>query len=75
VEIPNWVTLKDFLVREGRISKDDLVYIIRGVINVMKKEANVVRVTGPTVLVGDIHGQFYDLVNLIDKAGDPKYKK
>ena len=37
VEIPNWVTLKDFLVREGRITKEDLVYIIRGVINIMSK--------------------------------------
>ena len=33
------------------------------------------KVQGPTVLVGDIHGQFYDLVNLIEKAGDPKTTK
>ncbi|CDW72256.1 serine threonine-protein phosphatase [Stylonychia lemnae] len=37
-----------------------------------EKEANVVKITGPSVLVGDIHGQFYDLVNLIEKAGDPR---
>jgi serine/threonine-protein phosphatase 2B catalytic subunit len=23
------------------------------------------------VIVGDLHGQFYDLVHMLDKAGDP----
>jgi serine/threonine-protein phosphatase 2B catalytic subunit len=41
----------------------------------IEKEPNVVKVQGPTVLVGDVHGQFFDLVNLIDKAGDPKTTK
>ena len=26
----------------------------------------------PLVIVGDIHGQLYDLCHMIDKAGDPE---
>jgi serine/threonine-protein phosphatase 2B catalytic subunit len=37
----------------------------------MKKEPNVIQVLEPVVVVGDIHGQYYDLQHLIEKAGDP----
>jgi serine/threonine-protein phosphatase 2B catalytic subunit len=33
------------------------------------KEPNVVRVDEPIVIVGDIHGQYYDLVYMLEKAG------
>ena len=29
------------------------------------------RIGEPIVIVGDLHGQFYDLVHMLDKAGDP----
>lgn len=29
----------------------------------------------PIVIVGDIHGQYYDLWHLIEKAGDPTHTK
>lgn len=25
----------------------------------------------PIVIVGDLHGQFYDMVHMLEKAGDP----
>lgn len=37
----------------------------------MKKEPNLVYMDEPVCLVGDIHGQYYDLVHLIEKAGAP----
>jgi len=42
------------------------------VIDILKKEPNLMRVAEPVVIVGDIHGQYYDLCHMLDKAGDPK---
>lgn len=30
-----------------------------------------VKIGEPIVIVGDLHGQFYDLVHMLEKAGDP----
>ena len=40
--------------------------------DIMKKEPNLMRVGEPIVIVGDLHGQYYDLCHMLDKAGDPK---
>jgi len=38
---------------------------------ILKNEPNLVSVPEPVVVVGDIHGQYYDLVHMLNKAGDP----
>lgn len=38
---------------------------------IIEKEANLVKVGEPIVIVGDLHGQYYDLVHMLEKAGDP----
>ena len=38
----------------------------------MKKEPNVVIVPAPTIIVGDIHGQYYDLDQMFKKVIDEK---
>ncbi len=35
------------------------------------KEPNLVKIGEPIVIVGDLHGQFHDLVHMLEKAGDP----
>jgi serine/threonine-protein phosphatase 2B catalytic subunit len=37
----------------------------------MKLEDNLVRVEEPVVIVGDVHGQYYDVCNMLNKAGSP----
>jgi serine/threonine-protein phosphatase 2B catalytic subunit len=37
----------------------------------LKKESNLVQVEEPICVVGDIHGQYYDMLNMISKAGEP----
>jgi serine/threonine-protein phosphatase 2B catalytic subunit len=37
----------------------------------MKLEDNLVRVEEPVVIVGDVHGQYYDVCNMLIKAGSP----
>lgn len=39
--------------------------------DIFKKEPNLVKIPEPVVVVGDIHGQYYDLVHMLNKAGDP----
>lgn len=34
-------------------------------------EANLVQIEEPICVVGDIHGQYADLLNMISKAGEP----
>lgn len=67
----DWKLLKDHLLSEGRVSKSDFLTLISIAQDIMVKEPNVLLVQEPVVVVGDIHGQYYDLVHLIEKAGDP----
>lgn len=38
----------------------------------MRKEPNVIRIKEPVVIVGDIHGQFYDMIHMFEKVVDPR---
>jgi hypothetical protein len=35
-------------------------------------ESNLLNLQGPMVVIGDIHGQFYDLVGVLDKIKSGK---
>jgi serine/threonine-protein phosphatase 2B catalytic subunit len=37
----------------------------------VKTEPNIVKIEDPITVVGDIHGQYYDLIKLLDVGGDP----
>ena len=41
------------------------------ILNVFKDEPNLVNIPEPICIVGDIHGQYADLLNMISKAGEP----
>lgn len=41
----------------------------------LKKEPNLLKLKDPVTVVGDIHGQFYDFVKLLDVGGDPENTK
>lgn len=36
-----------------------------------KQESNLVKVSEPVCVVGDIHGQYFDLINLLERIGKP----
>lgn len=41
------------------------------ILNVLKQEPNLAQIDEPICVVGDIHGQYFDLLNMISKAGEP----
>ena len=69
--LPDWKVLKDFLSREGPVTKLQTVRILKGCLELFKKEPNLVPIEEPICVVGDIHGQYADLLNMISKAGEP----
>ena len=70
-ERPDWKLLKDFLLKEGHITKVQCTKMIKDTMAVFKKEPNLVKIPEPIVIVGDIHGQFFDFIHMLEKAGDP----
>jgi hypothetical protein len=38
----------------------------------VEKEANVLKLKEPVVIIGDIHGQFYDMIHMFEKIIDSR---
>ncbi|KAH0476520.1 MAG: uncharacterized protein KVP18_002617 [Porospora cf. gigantea A] len=68
---PDWPLLRDFLRREGRIAKEHVLYIVSQVTNMLAREPNLLKLKDPITVVGDIHGQYYDFLKLLDVGGKP----
>lgn len=70
-EAPDYKALRDHLKKEGRIRKEDCLDIIKKVIDIVSNEPNLLRLKDPITIVGDIHGQYYDLLKLLEVGGNP----
>ena len=38
---------------------------------ILKNEGNLLHLNDPLTVVGDIHGQFYDFIKILDVGGNP----
>ncbi|OMJ76388.1 hypothetical protein SteCoe_24256 [Stentor coeruleus] len=72
---PDWRVLKDHFFREGTITKSDALKIIHQAELIFKKEDNLMQLSDPVTVVGDIHGQYYDMMKLLDLGGSPEKTK
>ena len=52
------------------IPENDLKRLCTHVKNLLMEEANVQPVSSPVTICGDIHGQFYDLLELFHTGGE-----
>ena len=68
---PNLELVKNYLFEGGRLGKELLVEIMQRASKLLESEPNLVKVDGKIVIIGDIHGQFYDLVNMLRKLARP----
>ncbi|EGR27320.1 ser thr protein phosphatase family protein, putative [Ichthyophthirius multifiliis] len=72
---PDWKLIKDHLSKEGRILKENFIKLIQDFSKIIKNEPNIIQLSDPVVVVGDIHGQFYDLLKIIEVGGSPTSTK
>lgn len=69
-EIFDIMKLQKFFLVEGRLTNDQTMLILKKVMKIFKKEPNLLKLKKmPINVVGDIHGQFYDMVKLFEVGG------
>lgn len=57
--------------QQERLKLGEAMDILNRAKNILSKESNILRIDAPVIAVGDIHGQFYDLLNLLEEGGRP----
>lgn len=53
------------------ISEQAAIKILRQAEKVLRKEPTLIEVPAPVTVCGDVHGQYYDLLKLLELGGDP----
>lgn len=59
------------LLRERHLGKPDLLRLVELARAVLEREPNVLQLADPLTVVGDLHGQLYDMEQLFAAGGDP----
>merc|ERR1719437_371663 len=63
--------LFEHLNLEGLLSQELLLEIIKKASETFEAEPNMLKLNDPITVVGDIHGQYYYLVKLLEVGGKP----
>jgi serine/threonine-protein phosphatase 2B catalytic subunit len=64
-------SLGQHLNREGRLTLEDAFLLTKETAKLFNKEPNLLVLTDPITVCGDVHGQFFDLLRLMEAGGDP----
>ncbi|ETV79402.1 hypothetical protein H257_07421 [Aphanomyces astaci] len=65
---PSLAKMRAQFEKQERLSMESALEIIHTAHDVMDKEPNLLYLNAPVVVFGDIHGQFFDLMKLLDKC-------
>lgn len=69
--VPDLEFLRSHLSLEGALSQELLLELIQRASELFEKEPSLLKLNDPITVVGDIHGQYYDLVKLLEVGGKP----
>ena len=67
--------LRSHFTQEGRLLKEDVLKLILHATSLFRSEPNLLSLQDPVTVVGDIHGQYYDLLKLLELGGNPEQTK
>lgn len=67
----NPAELMERFKRQERMELGEAMALINRARDILSREANVLKLEAPVIAVGDLHGQYYDLVNMLNVGGDP----
>ncbi|MCP8716187.1 MAG: serine/threonine-protein phosphatase 2B catalytic subunit [Asgard group archaeon] len=73
--LPNCEFLKNHFIQEGRLREEQAIKIIKMATQILSNEPNLLSITAPVTICGDVHGQYYDLMKLFEVGGDPASTK
>ena len=59
--------VREFLFQRGMLTKELAFGILNRVRPIISKEPNLLRIEGKVTIIGDLHGQFYDLYGMLKK--------
>lgn len=68
--VPTIPLLRTHLLKEGKLTDDAALRLIQGARTIFESEPNLLELEAPTVVCGDLHGQFYDMLTIFEIAGD-----
>merc|ERR1719480_326309 len=68
---PDLDLLQEHLTTEGAVAQELLLDLIRKATELFQAEPNLLKLSDPIAVVGDIHGQFYDMLKLLEVGGKP----
>ncbi|KAL1896534.1 3',5'-cyclic-nucleotide phosphodiesterase (PDEase) (3':5'-CNP) [Sporothrix stenoceras] len=68
---PDIAFLKQHFYREGRLTEEQALFILRKGTELLRAEPNLLEMDAPITVCGDVHGQYYDLMKLFEVGGDP----